>query len=59
MDWIKQLNEAIKYIEDNLKGEISYDAISQIAGCSVYNFQRMFSYIADKPLPEYIRNRRS
>lgn len=58
MDWIKQFNEAINYIEENLTGEISYETISKIAGCSVYNFQRMFSYIADKPLSEYIRNRR-
>lgn len=58
MDWVKQLNEAIDYIEDNLESEISYETISKIAGCSVYNFQRMFSYIAAKPLSEYIRNRR-
>lgn len=58
MDWVKQLNESINYIEDNLAGKISYDTISKIAGCSVYNFQRMFSYIADKPLSEYIRSRR-
>ncbi len=58
MDWVKQLNEAIHYIEENLTTEISYETISKIAGCSVYNFQRMFSYIADKPLSEYIRNRR-
>lgn len=58
MDWVKQLNEAINYIEENLTGEISYETISKIAGCSVYNFQRMFSYIADKPLSEYIRSRR-
>lgn len=58
MDWIKQLNESINYIEENLAGEISYETVSKIAGCSVYNFQRMFSYIADKPLSEYIRNRR-
>ncbi len=32
--------------------------ISKIAGCSTYNFQRMFSYIADKRLSEYIRSRR-
>ncbi|MDX9918108.1 MAG: AraC family transcriptional regulator [Gudongella sp.] len=58
MDWVKQLNESINYIEENLTGEISYEVISKIAGCSVYNFQRMFSYIADKPLSEYIRSRR-
>jgi AraC family transcriptional regulator len=58
MDWVKQLNEAINYIEENLAGEISYDTVSRIACCSTYNFQRMFSYIADKPLSEYIRSRR-
>lgn len=58
MDWIKLFNEAINYIEDNLTGEISYDTVSKIVGCSIYNFQRMFSYIADKPLSEYIRSRR-
>lgn len=58
MDWIEQLNSAVNYIDENLNKEISYERISQIAGCSVYNFQRMFSYIADKSLSEYIRNRR-
>lgn len=58
MDWIKQLNETMEYIEENLDGEISYKRISKIAGCSIYNFQRMFSYIANKPLAEYIRSRR-
>ena len=58
MSWVKQLNESINYIEENLAGEISYEVISKIARCSVYNFQRMFSYIADKPLSEYIRSRR-
>jgi AraC family transcriptional regulator len=58
MDWVKQLNESINYIDENLAGEISYEVISKIAGCSVYNFQRMFSYIADKSLSDYIRSRR-
>lgn len=58
MDWVKQLNESINYIEKNLAEEISYETISKIAGCSIYNYQRMFSYIADKPLSEYIRYRR-
>lgn len=58
MSWVIQLNESINYIEENLTGEISYEELSKIAGCSVYNFQRMFSYIADKPLSEYIRSRR-
>ena len=58
MDWIQYLNKAIDYIEENLDGTISYQKIAKIAGCSVYNFQRVFSYITDKSLSEYIRSRR-
>ncbi|MCC2847271.1 AraC family transcriptional regulator [[Clostridium] innocuum] len=55
---MKQLNEVMDYIDINLQSEISYDRISEIACCSIYNFQRMFSYIAQTSLSEYIRNRR-
>ncbi|WP_406243898.1 GyrI-like domain-containing protein [Tissierella carlieri] len=58
MEWIKRVNNVVDYIEENLDKEISYDKIAEIAVCSVYNFQRMFSYIADQSLSEYIRNRR-
>ena len=42
MDWIERLNEAIRYIEENLTGEIEYEKLGQIACCSAYHFQRMF-----------------
>ena len=58
MEWIKRLNDAIDYIEEHLLEEISYEEIAKIACCSTYHFQRMFSYIADVPLSEYIRRRR-
>jgi AraC family transcriptional regulator len=58
MEWISKLNEALTYIEDNLDNEISYDKAAQIACCSTFHFQRMFSYIAEVPLSEYIRRRR-
>ena len=58
MDWVKQLNKVMDYIDVNLQSEISYDRISEIACCSIYNFQRMFSYMAQTSLSEYIRNRR-
>lgn len=58
MDWIQRMNRAIAYIEDNLTGDIDYKEAAQIACCSVYHFQRMFSYILDVPLSEYIRHRR-
>ncbi len=58
MEWLKHLSLAIDYIEDNLEGEISYDKAAQIACCSTYYFQRMFSYVAGISLSEYIRRRR-
>ena len=58
MDRLGKMNDAMEYIESNLAGEISYDRIAQIAGCSAYHFQRVFSFITDIPLSEYIRRRR-
>lgn len=58
MEWIKRLNQAVSYIEEHLSEEIDYEELAKIACCSTYHFQRMFSYIADVPLSEYIRRRR-
>ena len=58
MDWLVRMNNAMEYIEDNLADEISYEKVAQIACCSTYHFQRMFSYITNVPLSEYIRRRR-
>lgn len=58
MEWLDHLNEAVTYIEKQLAGEIDYDRVAQLACCSSYHFQRMFSYIAGVPLGEYIRRRR-
>lgn len=58
MEWLNRMNEAVEYIEMNLLNEISYDRAAQIACCSTYHFQRMFSYISGVSLSEYIRRRR-
>lgn len=58
MDWLNRINKVMDYIESNLAGEISYDKAAQIACCSTYHFQRMFSFITEVPLSEYIRRRR-
>jgi AraC family transcriptional regulator len=58
MEWIERLNCAVNYIEENIKEPIDLEEVSKIACCSTYHFQRMFAYIADITLSEYIRRRR-
>jgi len=58
VDWLQRMNHAIDYIEDNLENNIDYEQIARIAVCSVYQFQRMFSFVLEVPLSEYIRRRR-
>ena len=47
MEWIERLNDAI-----------DYEQLGQIACCSSYHFQRMFTYMAGISLSEYIRRRK-
>ena len=41
-----------------MTGTINFDRAAQIAGCGTYHFQRMFAYMADIPLSEYLRRRK-
>ena len=58
MDWTKNLQNAIDYIEENLKNEIDPSEVANIAVSSPSNFQRVFSILCNYTLGEYIRNRR-
>lgn len=58
MEWIDRFNEAIDYMEQHLTDEIDYMRLGEIACCSSYHFQRMFTYLAGQPLSEYIRKRK-
>ncbi|MDR0324920.1 MAG: AraC family transcriptional regulator [Oscillospiraceae bacterium] len=58
MNWVDRMNHVIEYIEDNLTEKIDYSVIARLACCSVYNLQRVFSFLLNIPLSEYIRNRR-
>ena len=58
MEWIIKMNDAIKYIEENLTYHISISEVAEITGSSVYHFQRMFAVMTGVPISEYIRRRR-
>jgi len=58
MDWIKRMNLAIEYIEDNLDSELDINEAAKIASSSPFHFQRMFSAIIGITPAEYARRRK-
>jgi AraC family transcriptional regulator len=58
MDLLKNMNGALKYIEENLTNDIDIKEVTRRALCSEYHFTRMFSFLAGITLSEYIRRRR-
>jgi len=58
MDALKQLNLAMGYIEANITEEIDFHQVARIAGCSEYQFKRMFPFLSGINLSEYVRRRR-
>lgn len=58
MDMLERINRAMDYIEQNLTERVDYERLAQLACCSQYQFQKMFSYIVGVTMSEYIRRRR-
>lgn len=58
MNMLKDMNEALNYIEEQLDGDIDFQEVAAIAGVSEYHFRKMFSYLSGMGLSSYIRNRR-
>lgn len=58
MDLLTRMRLALAYVEDHLAGEIKQEELARIACCSAYNFNRMFSFLTDISLTEYIRRRK-
>jgi len=58
MDILTQLNRAMAYIEEHIADDIALADVSGVTAYSPYHFGRLFYYIADMPLPEYLRRRK-
>ena len=58
MSNIVSFKEIIDYIEDNLTENINIEVLAKASKMSVYEFRRVFSFVAGIPISEYIRNRR-
>jgi len=58
MDLLTQLNRAMDYVEEHICDDMTLADVSSVTTYSEYHFCRLFFYIADMPLSEYIRKRR-
>ena len=58
MDWLNQMNAAMSYIESNITERIDYGTVAKIACCSSTKFQKMFSFMTDLSIGEYVRRRK-
>ena len=58
MDILTGLNRAMDYIEDNIREDIDLEAIAKVTPYSAFHFGRLFGYVADVSLSEYIRRRK-
>ncbi|MCY7801749.1 AraC family transcriptional regulator, partial [Bacillus haynesii] len=58
MDLLKNMNQAMTYIEEHLTDSIDFQTVAKLSYCSEYHFKRMFSFLAGVSLSEYIRRRR-
>lgn len=58
MDMLKNLNAAVRYIDENLCGEIDIERAALTAGITADSLLRFFSYMTGMTLNEYIHRRR-
>ncbi|WP_425447333.1 AraC family transcriptional regulator [Dethiothermospora halolimnae] len=58
MSWIKNMNNALDYIEENIKKDIKSEDVAKVAYASKYHFLRIFNALTGITLGEYIRQRR-
>lgn len=54
----EKFTDLIEYIEENLCEKISYKKLSQILGVNEYTMHRIFLFVTNYTLAEYIRKRR-
>jgi len=58
MNYLKQVQTGIDYIESNLDVDITLAQVAKEAGISQWHFQRIFKALTNETLKTYIRSRR-
>ena len=58
MDWVASIHQAIQYIEEHLREELTIREIAQPAALSPYYFQKGFAMLCGITAGDYSRQRR-
>ena len=58
MDWVSSIHQAIQYIEEHLREELTIREIAQQAALSPFYFQKGFAMLCGMTVGDYIRQRR-
>ena len=58
MDWVASIHQAIQYIEEHLREELTIREIAQQAALSPFYFQKGFAMLCGITAGDYIRQRR-
>lgn len=58
MNWVRIIEDAITYIEENITGELTISRIAAEVNTSAFYFQRGFSMLCGYTVGEYVRLRR-
>lgn len=58
MNYYDTLNQLIDTIEKNLEKEIDYNELAKVVGTSSYTMQRIFAFLMNITVTDYIRKRR-
>ncbi|MEM6991817.1 MAG: AraC family transcriptional regulator [Myxococcota bacterium] len=58
MDYLRQVQRGVDYIEANLDFDVDLTRVSKTAGISHWHFQRIFKALTGETLKTYVRSRR-
>lgn len=57
-DYKNRINRVFEFIDKNLESDLSLNAVSEIAFFSSFHFHRVFKFVTEQTLHEYVKRRR-
>lgn len=54
----ERLNEMVEYLEEHLADDIDFDELGKITRTNTFILERIFAFLTDMTLTEYIKKRR-